>query len=144
MSRKKELCRFSISMEPELSERLDKMIADKGMSSRSQAVAKMVQASFVEHESQIGNHEIAGTVTLVYDHHKRNIQSKLTTIQHDYGNLVISAMHIHLNHNNCMEVLAVRGEADIIRKFADRLISVKGIIHGCLTVTATETDSQNQ
>ena len=86
---------------------------------------------------EVGGGEIAGTITLVYDHHKRDLQSKLTDIQHDHEGLIISVLHVHLDHHNCMEVLAVRGRADAVRKLADGLIAVKGVKHGKLTVTTT-------
>jgi len=116
---------------------LDGMTKVKGCANRSQAVADMVRAHLVEHHGQMGAHEIAGTVTLVYDHHKRNIQALLTDIQHDHGDLIIAAMHVHLDHHNCMEVLAVRGRADSVKQVADNLIAAKGVKHGKLTVTTT-------
>ena len=133
----KSLCRFSISMAGDLVGQLDGMAKAKGYANRSQAVSDMVRAHLVEHHGQVGSHEIAGTVTLVYDHHKRNIQALLTDIQHDHGELIIAAMHVHLDHHNCMEVLAVRGRADAVKNVADRLIAAKGVKHGRLTVTTT-------
>lgn len=137
---KTALCRFSLSMPGDLVEQLDSMCAAKGYVSRSQAVADMVRDSLVEHGANTGSREIAGNITLVYDHHKRNIQAQLTRIQHEHGPVVISALHVHLDHHNCMEVLAVRGSAKAVRGLADRLIAVKGIKHGKLTVTTTGTE----
>ena len=131
------LSRFSLSMSTELVRQLDGMVRAKGYANRSQAVADMVRGHLVEHHAQRGVHEIAGTVTLVYDHHKRNIQALLTDIQHDHDELIISAMHVHLDHHNCMEVLAVRGRAGAVQTVADRLIAAKGVKHGKLTVTTT-------
>ena len=131
------LCRFSLSMGRDLVSQLDAMVAAKGYGSRSQAVADMVRAHLVEHYGQTGSHEIAGTITLVYDHHKPNIQALLTDIQHDHSEVTLAAMHVHLDHHNCLEVLAVRGRADAVRQVADRLIAAKGIKHGKLTVTTT-------
>ena len=131
------LCRFSISMPADLADQLDAMAKTKGYANRSQAVAAMVRSQLVESRGQTDSHEIAGTITLVYDHHRHNIQSLLTDIQHDHGDLIIAALHVHLDHHNCMEVLAVRGRADTVQRFADNLIAVKGIKHGRLTVTTT-------
>ena len=128
-------------MPASLARQLDAMVKSKGYANRSQAVADLVRASLVDHLSQIGDHEIAGTITLVYDHHQRNIQRLLTEIQHDHGGLIISALHVHLDHHNCMEVLAVRGPADAIRHLADRLVTAKGVKQGKLTVTTTGTQS---
>jgi len=124
-------------MARDLVEQLDGMTRTKGYANRSQAVADMVRAHLVEHHGQIGSREIAGTITLVYNHHKPNIQTLLTNIQHDYGALIIAAMHVHLDRHNCMEVLVVRGRADAVRSVADRLIAARGVTHGKLTVTTT-------
>ena len=135
--KKKSLCRFSISMPGELLAQLDAMSKAKGYSNRSLAVADMVRAHLVEHHGQKGAHEIAGTVTLVYDHHKPHVQTLLMGIQHDHGGIIIAAMHVHLDHHNCMEMLAVRGPASAVNEVADRLIAAKGVKHGRLTVTTT-------
>ncbi len=132
-----KLARFSISMDAGLARMLDALAKEKGYANRSQAVSDMVRAAWVEHGGERGSHEIAGTITLVYDHHKRDLQSTLTDIQHDHEGLIISTLHVHLDHHNCLEVLAVRGKADDVRHIADRLIAVKGVIHGKLTVTTT-------
>lgn len=131
------LRRFSISMAEDLVCQLDAMARARGYANRSQAVADMVRAHLVEHHARRGSREIAGTVTLVYDHHQRNIQPLLTDIQHEHGRLIMAAMHLHLDHHNCMEVLAVRGRAGAVKAVADRLIAARGIKHGKLTVTTT-------
>lgn len=131
------LRRFSLCMPASLVRQLDDLVKSKGYANRSQAVADMVRANLVEHLGQMDNREIAGTVTLVYDHHQRNIQRLLTDIQHDHGSLIVSALHVHLDHHACMEVLAVRGAANAVRKLADRLVTAKGVQHGRLTVTTT-------
>jgi len=135
--KKDSVTRFSISMPGDLVRQLDLMSKEKGCANRSQAVADMARSRLVEHYGQVGDREIAGTITLVYDHHKRNIQGLLTDIQHDHGEVIIATMHVHLDHHNCMEVLAVRGRADAIKHVADNLIAAKGVKHGKLTVTTT-------
>ncbi|MFH1024742.1 MAG: nickel-responsive transcriptional regulator NikR [Planctomycetota bacterium] len=132
--------RFSLSMSADLICQLDDMVEAKGYANRSQAVADMVRAHLVEHHGQMGEHEIAGTVTLVYDHHKRNIQTLLTNIQHAHGDVIIATLHVHLDHHNCLEVLAVRGRANDIKKVADQLIAAKGVKHGKITITTTGKD----
>jgi len=131
------LSRFSLSMPSRLVRQLDCMVKEKGYANRSHAVADMVRAQLVEHHAQIGKHEIAGTVTLVYDHHKRNVQALLTDMQHDHGDVIIATLHVHLDHHNCMEVLAMRGPAPDVKKLADGLMAAKGVKHGKLTVTTT-------
>jgi len=133
--------RFSISMAGGLVRELDAMARAKGYQNRSQAVADMMRAQLVDHRAAQANRAIVGTITLVYDHHKHGIQALLTDIQHRYECLVVSTLHVHLDHDNCLEVLAVRGRAGDVRKIADRLIATKGVKHGRLTVTTTGKDA---
>jgi CopG family nickel-responsive transcriptional regulator len=132
--------RFSISIPAGLGKQLDRMVTEKGYDNRSLAVADMIRAQLVEHQQQFGDKEIAGTITLLYDHHKQHVQAALTDIQHDHHEVIISALHVHLDHENCLEVLAVRGNAAIIKRIADELIAAKGVKHGKLTVTSTGKD----
>ncbi len=132
--------RFSISMAADLVTQLDELVRAKGYANRSQAIAEMVRDKLVEHRGERGKHEIAGTITLVYDHHRRSIQALLTSIQHDHAERIIASLHAHLDHHNCMEVLAVRGRAGQIRHLADRLTTAKGVKHGKLTMTTTGTE----
>ena len=129
--------RLSLSLPNGLAAALDKLVSEKGAASRSALVADLVRAEVVEHHSRRGKQEIAGTITLVYDHHARNLQAKLTDIQHDSGGLIVSVMHVHLSHHDCLEVLVVRGAADKVRVLADRLSAVRGVKHGKLTITTT-------
>ncbi len=129
--------RFSISLPPSLLLQLDQMSSEKGYANRSLAVADMIRNQLVEHRQKTGAEDIAGTITLVYDHHKPHLQSTLTDIQHDHHNVILSTVHVHLDHHNCLEVLLVRGPGKVIRKIADALITAKGVKHGKLTVTTT-------
>lgn len=129
--------RFSISLAPSLLLQLDQMSAEKGYANRSLAVADMIRNQLVEHRQKNGTEDIAGTITLVYDHHKPHLQSTLTDIQHDHHDVILSTVHVHLDHHNCLEVLLVRGKGNVIRKIADALITAKGVKHGKLTVTTT-------
>jgi CopG family nickel-responsive transcriptional regulator len=138
---KKEIAtRFTVSLPPSLLEQLDEMTAEKGYDNRSLAIADMIRAQLIEHRQKTGSGEIAGTITLVYDHHKPHLQASLTDIQHDHHHAILSTVHVHLDHHNCLEVLIVRGQASIIRKIADELIAAKGVKHGKLTVTTTGKD----
>ena len=116
---------------------LDAMVVGKGYANRSQAVSELVRDRLVSHNAEKADQEIAGTITLVYDHHRPLIQALLTDIQHDHGNIIISSMHVHLDHHNCMEVLAVRGKSGEVQTMADQIVSAKGVKHGKLTVTTT-------
>jgi CopG family nickel-responsive transcriptional regulator len=140
-TRKQEpVVRFSISLPGTLAQQLDQMAHQKGYDNRSLAVADMIRAHLVEHRQKFGDEDIAGTITLVYDHHKQHVQATLTDIQHDHHDVIVSALHVHLDHHNCLEVLVVRGQATLIKKIADELIAAKGVKHGKLTVTTTGKD----
>lgn len=140
MKQHESVARLSISLPPSLLEQLDEMVAAKGYTNRSLAIADMIRAQLVEHRQKFGQDEIAGTITLVYDHHKQHVQETLTDLQHDHHDLIISTLHVHLDHHNCLEVLVVRGKAARIKKIADELIAAKGVKHGKLTVTTTGKD----
>lgn len=135
--RSKGVARFSISLPVELAAQLARMTREKGYDNRSLAVADMIRAHLVEHRQKFGDEEIAGTITLLYDHHKQHVQAALTDIQHDHHEVIIATLHVHLDHHNCMELLAVRGKATVIKRIADELIAAKGVKHGKLTVTST-------
>jgi len=127
--------RFSVSIAPGLIKELDDLVAARGFPSRSQAMAEIIQEHLTEVKAEPPDAEIVGTVTLVYDHHKRNLSTLLTEIQHDCHELIQSVLHVHVDHCVCMEVLAVSGPSASIRKMADRLIATKGVQHGKLAVT---------
>jgi CopG family nickel-responsive transcriptional regulator len=138
--KKETVSRFSMSLPPSLLRQLDEMSREKGYDNRSLAIADMIRNQLVEHRQKNDTGEIAGTITLVYDHHKPHLQASLTDIQHDHHNVILSTVHVHLDHHNCLEVLIVRGQASVIRKIADELIAAKGVKHGKLTVTTTGKD----
>ena len=129
--------RFSVSLPAPLLRSLDEMVADKGYSNRSLALSDMIRDALVSHRHRQGDEEIAGTITLVYDHHKPHLQFLLTDIQHDHHDVIISSLHVHLDHDNCLEVLVVRGKASLIQAMADSLIAAKGVKHGKLTISST-------
>lgn len=134
------VARFSVSLPADLLRELDQMADEKGYDNRSLAVADMIRAQLVEHRQQRRGGEIAGTITLVYDHHTRRVQELLTDVQHDHPNLIAATMHVHLDHDNCLEVLVARGKAVAIKRMADQLIAAKGVKHGRLTITSTGKD----
>lgn len=135
--KKETVSRFSVSLPAPLLKQLDEMVGEKGYDNRSLAIADMIRDKLVDHHQRLSNEQIAGTITLVYDHHKQNVQNTLTDIQHDHHQIIISTIHVHLDHHNCLEVLVVRGKAGLVKKIADELIAAKGVKHGKLTVTTT-------
>lgn len=134
------VARISVSMNKVLLRKLDKMVREKGYDNRSLAIGDMIADQLVEHQTELGDTEAVGTVTLVYDHHKPHVQETLTELQHDHLGAIISALHVHLDHHNCLEVLVVRGRASSLQGFADRLIGTKGVKHGKLSLTSTGKD----
>ncbi len=132
-----ELTRFGISMDVELLERFDDLIRRKGYVNRSEAIRDLVRNALVEDQWSRADEETVGTVTLVYDHHTRDLADKLTEYQHAHHELIISALHVHLDHDHCLEVVVVKGRAGEVRRLADELIGTKGVKHGRLVTTTT-------
>ncbi|NMB35993.1 MAG: nickel-responsive transcriptional regulator NikR [Firmicutes bacterium] len=132
-----ELVRFGVSISAGLLESFDRIIEKKGYSSRSEAIRDLIRNQLVKMEWESEDEEVAGTITLVYDHHARGLSNQLLEVQHSYHDLILSTMHLHLDHHNCLEVLAVQGATKKIREIAERLISIKGVKHGQLTITST-------
>jgi len=126
------LVRFGVSLEDGLLKDFDKYIREKEYQNRSEAIRDLIREGFVKKEWS-ENKEVIGAVILVYDHHKRNLVNKLTDIQHDFHNLVISNQHIHLDHNSCLETIVVKGRAGEIEKLANKMKSTKGVKYGALT-----------
>ena len=130
------LVRFGISLEGELSKQFDALLRRKGYSNRSEAVRDLIRQDLVGQQWQDGD-EIAGAITFIYDHHKRQLLNKITDIQHDFQKVIISSQHVHLDHDNCLEIIAVKGRPEDILKLANLLKALKGVKHGTLGMTST-------
>jgi CopG family nickel-responsive transcriptional regulator len=128
--------RFSISLPSGLAGQLDQMVKSRGFKNRSQAIAEMVRTQLSELKVEAGTGSTAGTISLVYDHRKRNLQTTLSAIQHKYYLLIVSSMHVHLEHHQYLEVLLVQGPPRRVHELADELITCKGVRHGKLQLTA--------
>lgn len=139
-SKSGEVARLGVSLPPALLVELDTMVREKGYANRSAAIADMVRAQIIEHRQEQGDGEIGGTITLVFDHHRHHLQALLTDLQHEHHKTIISTLHVHLDHDNCLEVIVVRGSAREIKSMADALIAAKGVKHGRLTITTTGKD----
>ena len=129
--------RFGISLDDKLLSSFDQLIDQKGYMNRSEAIRDLIRSSLVESKWEAGDEETVGTVTLIYNHHVRDLSDKLTEHQHSHHDRIISALHVHLDAHNCLEVLVVRGPARDVKKIADELIGVKGVKHGKLVMTST-------
>lgn len=131
-----DLARFGVSLEKNLLQSLDFLMKEKGYTNRSEYIRDLVRNDLVRKEWASGA-EVVGAITLVYDHHRRELVNILTDVQHDYHELIVSGQHIHLDHHNCLEIIAVRGEPGKIEDLANKLRAAKGVKHGALTVTST-------
>ena len=135
-----KLTRFGVSLDEELLEPFDALCAVKGYSNRSEAIRDLIRKALVAEEWQQADGQGAGTLTLVYDHHKNDLARRLTQMQHDEHDIIIATLHVHLDHHNCLEVLILKGEAARVRAMADKLISCKGVKHGTFSGTTTGQD----
>ena len=135
-----ELSRIGVAIDSGLLEKFDQHIAKRGYTNRSEAFRDLIRDELVETKWDLPESEVVGTVTLVYDHHVRMLSEKLNEMQHAAYHNVLSTLHIHLDHDNCLEVLIVKGKSATVRKIADALISTKGVKHGRLTITSTGAD----
>lgn len=132
-----EVVRFGISMDDRLLEKFDRLIEGKGYKNRSEAVRDLIRNALVEEQWGNEDEEAVGTVSLVYDHHTRELSDKLTEHQHSHHREIVSALHVHLDAHHCLEVVVLKGKAGEIRHLAEELIGTKGVKHGRLMTTTT-------
>ncbi|MEN8729722.1 MAG: nickel-responsive transcriptional regulator NikR [Desulfuromonadales bacterium] len=131
-----ELARFGISIDQLLLGSFDQMITAKGYDNRSEAIRDMIRNALVEEQvNRTDDTPTVGTVTLVYDHHTRDLSDKLTGHQHSHHDAIVSTLHVHLDAHNCLEIVVVRGTAAQVRRLADEMIGTKGVKHGKLVLT---------
>ena len=135
-----QLSRIGVAIDSELLEKFDKLIEGRGYTNRSEAFRDLIRDELIQKKWENLDQLVVGTVTLVYDHHVRMLSEKLTNIQHDFHHNILSTLHVHLDHDNCLEVLVVKGKAKDVQKVADALISTKGVKHGRLTLTTSGAD----
>ena len=131
-----ELVRFGVSLEKTLLDGFDVLIRAKQYTNRSEALRDLIRKELVQQEWQSGS-DVVGTVTLIYDHHKRDVLIRVMDMQHDFQEAIISTQHIHLDHHNCLEIVAARGKAEEVQKLADALRSIKGVRHATLSMSST-------
>jgi len=134
------ITRFGVSIEESLLKNFDRLISRKGYQNRSEAIRDLIRDSLVTEEWREGKKEMVGTIALVYSHHTRELSRILTKMQHNHYQTILSTLHIHLDEHNCLEVLAVKGKGEEIKKISDRLIGTKGVKHGKLSLTTTGRD----
>jgi CopG family nickel-responsive transcriptional regulator len=128
-----EIVRFGVSLEGKLLDRFDRLIHKKNYTNRSEALRDLIRQELVKKEWDEGG-EVAGAITFVYNHHKRELLNKITDIQHDSQKVIISTQHIHLDHDNCLEIVAVRGKSKDVQKLTDLIKAIKGVKHCALSI----------
>ncbi len=131
-----KLIRFGISIPEELSKQFDRHIEKKQYPNRSEALRDLIRKELIQEEIT-QNEEVIGVVNILYDHHRRELADRLTDIQHNHHRLVLSSMHIHLDHINCIEVILLQGRSQEVKGLAENLIATKGVKHGTLNMTST-------
>lgn len=132
------LKRFSVSMEGNLLGKFDQLVTKRGYTNRSEAVRDLVREAILEETWEADEQLIAGTVMLFYNHHRRNLLEEMTTIQHEWHDLIMATTHFHLNQDNCLELIVVQGKVDEVRALSDRLTSLKGVDYGKFTIAPVE------
>jgi CopG family nickel-responsive transcriptional regulator len=132
-----DLSRFGVSVEDELLQSFDELIASQGYANRSEALRDLMRDALVKAKLNDApdTGEVLGTLTLVYDHHASELSDRMSDLQHEYFNLIVSVLHVHVNHDDCMEVIVLRGETGDVRSIAESLLSLKGVKHGKLFLT---------
>jgi CopG family nickel-responsive transcriptional regulator len=130
------LARIGVAIEANLLARFDRFIASQGYTNRSEAFRDLIRDRLVSDATEDANASVVGSVTLIYDHHSRLLPEKLSRLQHDYHDVIISTTHAHLDHDSCLEIVVVRGKCRRVRDLADLLIGTKGVQHGRLVMSS--------
>ena len=128
------ITRFGVSIEPDLLKKFDKIIKKKGYTNRSEAIRDIIRKNLITEKTEDPNSEAIGTLTMIYDHHAGNLTNKLLDLQHKHHKEILTTTHIHVDHDNCLEILALKGKTSNIQKLADNIRSLKGIKHGEIVI----------
>jgi len=131
-----ELTRTGVSIEAELLDKFDRLIAKRGYKNRSEALRDLIRESLVNEDIE-QNRPVVATLSMIYDHHRPNLSNKLTEAQHDHHGNVLAATHVHLDHDNCLEVVIMKGRSGDVKHLADHMLSMRGVKHGKLVITST-------
>lgn len=133
-----ELARFSVAVPEDLLREYDALIARRGEArNRSEAIRDLMRTALVQDSLRTPDEQVIGSLTMIYDHHTGDLTRRLDEIQHDYTAEIVSTMHVHLDHHNCLEILALKGLGSRVYELADRLLGLRGVKHGELTCAAT-------
>lgn len=132
----KDLFRISISIPKDLADFLDELVIKNNYSSRSEFIRDILREFAVEESWSQPKEEVIGVLTIIYDHHKRELSQKMIDIQHDYYINILCSTHVHLDHHNCLEVIIVKGKADEILNVVNSISGLNGVKFAKLTKTA--------
>lgn len=133
-----DLMRFSVAMPENLLVQFDRLVARRGLAkNRSEVIRDLVREALVEEECATPGREIMGTLTIVYSHHASDLQTKLHDIQHHFFANIISSMHVHLDEDNCLEVIVLRGDTETVQSIANMILGTRGVKNGKLVTTTT-------
>jgi CopG family nickel-responsive transcriptional regulator len=130
------ITRFGVSLDERLLAKFDRLNGRKGYANRSEAIRDLIRDSLVREQWELGDTDAVGTLTLVYDHETRELEERLTELQHAHYRVIVSTLHVHLDAHHCLEVLILRGKAALLKGIADRLIGTRGVKHGTFSATA--------
>jgi len=130
------IVRKGIAFDRELLKKFDSLNKKKGYKNRSEAIRDLIRKEFVTEETTDPEKRMMATLTMVYDHHKHDVQHNLTHMQHHHSDLIRSTLHVHIDHDNCMEVLILEGKVKDIVHFSDSMLAEKGVKHGKLVMTS--------
>ncbi|NUQ63842.1 MAG: nickel-responsive transcriptional regulator NikR [Pirellulales bacterium] len=133
-----EIVRFSVSVEDDLLEKFDRFCKEEQFATRSEAVRQLIRDTLTRRAWQSAERDVAGTLTLVYDHHRPQLRDQLMEVQHDNTDVIVSTLHAHLEHDLCLEVIILRGPAGRIQEIASRLSGLKGIFKGELVMASAQ------
>ena len=128
--------RFGVSLDERLLAKFDRLIGGKGYANRSEAIRDLIRDSLVRGQWELADTDAVGTLTLVYDHETRELEERLTELQHAHYQAIVSTLHVHLDAHHCLEVLVLRGKSGLLKSIADRLIGTRGVKHGTFSATA--------
>ncbi len=129
--------RFGVSLNSELLEKFDALCEEKSYQTRSEAIRDLIRGVLIQKEWERTDQEVAGVLTLVYDHHTSDLAQRLIELQHDAHDAILSALHVHLDHHNCLEALVLKGPGEVVQQLSQKLISTKGVKYGKLTLATT-------
>jgi CopG family transcriptional regulator, nickel-responsive regulator len=131
-----KIIRFGVSLEEVLLHNFDNLIKKRKYTNRSEAIRDLIRQELLKKDLE-EDREVAGAITFIYDHHQRDLLNKIIDVQHDHQYIIQSSQHIHLDHHNCLEIVAVKGNSGKVKKLADTLKALKGVKHGSLSVSGT-------